>query len=128
MVDYIYCLLNVLIFSERLINNFLSFFCMILIYVVCKNKEEANKIGKLFVKKKLVACANTFPIDSFYNWDNKFVEDKEFVLLLKTVSDNYKILEKKIKEIHSYDIPAIIKINVEANSAYENWVIENTKS
>ena len=101
---------------------------MILVYVVCKNKEEANNIGKLLVKKKLAACANTFPINSFYNWDNKFVEDNEFVLLLKTVSDNYERLEKEIKDIHSYDIPAIIKINVEANNAYETWIKENTKS
>ena len=70
----------------------------------------------------------SFPINSFYNWDNKFVEDNEFVLLLKTVSDNYERLEKEIKDIHSYDIPAIIKINVEANNAYETWIKENTKS
>tara|TARA_Y100000310_G_scaffold130550_1_gene129722 strand:+ start:63 stop:368 length:306 start_codon:yes stop_codon:yes gene_type:complete len=101
---------------------------MIFVYVVCKDKEEANKIGKLLVKKKRVACANTFPISSFYNWENKLIEDDEFVLLLKTVSNRYKELEKEIKEIHSYDIPAIIKINVEANSTYENWVSDNTKN
>ena len=101
---------------------------MILIYVVCKDKEEADNIGRLLIKKKLVACANTFPISSFYHWDNKLVEDNEFVLILKTVSKGYNKLEKEIKELHSYDIPAIIKIKVEANSEYENWVKENTKS
>ena len=101
---------------------------MILVYVVCKDEEEADNIGKSLVKKKLAACANIFPISSFYNWDNKFVEDNEFVLLFKTVSDKYKKLEKEIKTLHSYDLPAIIKINAEANGEYENWIIENTKS
>ena len=101
---------------------------MILVYVVCKNKEEADKIAKLVVEKKLAACANIFPINSFYYWDKKLVEDNEFILLLKTVSDNYELLKKDIKEIHSYDIPAIIKINVEANKKFEKWIVENTES
>lgn len=101
---------------------------MILVYVVCKDKKEADNIGKALVKKKLVACANIFPIGSFYYWDDKLVEDTEFVLLLKTLSDKYKLLKEEIKKLHSYDLPAIIKINAEANSEYENWVAENTKS
>ena len=39
-------------------------FYMILVYVVCKDKEEANTIGKSLVKEGAVACANTFPIKS----------------------------------------------------------------
>ena len=101
---------------------------MILIYVVCKDKKEADNIGKVLVKNKLAACANIFPIGSFYYWGDKFVEDTEFVLLLKTMSDKYKLLKEEIKKLHSYDLPAIIKINAEANSEYETWVAENTKS
>ena len=101
---------------------------MILVYVVCKNKEEANKIGKYLVKKNLAACANTFPISSFYHWGNKLVEDNEFVLILKTLLGKYEKIKKEIKGLHSYDIPAIIKIKVEANSEYKDWVIGNIKS
>ena len=101
---------------------------MILVYVVCKNKEEANNIGKLLVKKKLAACANTFPIGSFYYWDNTLVEDNEFVLIFKTLLNKYKELEKNIKKLHSYKLPAIIKINAESNREYENWISENTKN
>tara|TARA_B100000315_G_C14456269_1_gene531548 strand:- start:627 stop:932 length:306 start_codon:yes stop_codon:yes gene_type:complete len=101
---------------------------MILVYVVCKDKEEGDNIAKLVVKKRLAACANLFPISSFYYWDDKLTEDNEVVLLLKTISDNYESLEKEIKELHSYDIPAIIKINAESNGEYENWIKKNTAS
>ena len=101
---------------------------MILVYVVCKDKKEADKIAKSVVEKKLAACANIFPISSFYHWDNKLIEDNEFVLLLKTSKDNYEVLEEEIKKLHSYDLPAIININAKANDEYENWIAENTKS
>ena len=105
-----------------------SFVKMILVYVVCNDKREADKLAKSIVEKKLAACANIFPISSFYYWENNLKEDNEVVLLLKTISDNYEALEEEIKKLHSYDIPAIIKINVEANSEYETWVAKNTKS
>ena len=101
---------------------------MILVYVVCKDKGEADKIGKLVVKKRLAACANIFPINSFYHWENKLVEDNEFVLLLKTILDSYKELEKEIKKLHSYEVPAIIKITAEASDEYITWIKKNTKS
>ena len=101
---------------------------MILVYVVCKDKKEADTIGKSLVKKKLVACANIFPVGSFYYWNEKLVEDNEFVLLLKTLPETYDILKKEIKKLHSYDLPAIIKINAEANGEYEKWIKKNTKS
>jgi periplasmic divalent cation tolerance protein len=115
-----------LIFSENLIKHEVPFSIMILLYIPCKDKKEATNIAKVVVKKKFAACANIFPITSFYYWDKKLVEDNEVVLILKTSTDGYVDLEKEVKKLHSYDIPAIIKINAEANSEFENWVKENT--
>ena len=42
---------------------------MTTIYITCKNKEEAQKIGLYLVKKRLAACCNIIPtIQSFYWW------------------------------------------------------------
>ena len=51
---------------------------MIFIYIVCKNKEEAKKIGLYLVKQRLAACCNIFPIESIYHWSSsaKASEDK----------------------------------------------------
>ena len=95
---------------------------MILIYITCPNKEEAEKIVKLLLKKKLIACANIFPIKSFYHWKGKIENDQEFVSILKTKEENWEKVKEEVKRVHSYDVPCIIKLNVEANEEFANWV------
>lgn len=94
---------------------------MIMLYVTCKDNAEAKKIAKALLNKKLIACANIFPIESLYNWKGKLTEDKEVVLILKALKENYKTLKEEIKKLHSYDIPFIGKINIEVNKEYKKW-------
>lgn len=106
---------------------------MILIYITCPNKKEANKIGLTLVKKRLAGCVNTFPIESMYWWpasakasagkNNKIAEDKEVVLIAKTLEKNFQKIEKLVKKLHSYEIPCIFSIPVEKVSKnYLNWL------
>lgn len=94
----------------------------IFVYITNTSKEEASKLGKHLVEKKLVACVNIFPINSIYLWEGKITEDKEFVTLCKTTEDKFEELEKEVKNIHSYKIPCITKIPVESNKEYEAWI------
>ncbi|MFC1697387.1 divalent-cation tolerance protein CutA [Nanoarchaeota archaeon] len=98
---------------------------MIIIYVTCKDKEEAEKIGRALVDDKLVACANFFPITSIFFWEGDLEKGNEIILLLKSRGKNWEIIQNKVKELHSYDTPCIIKIKAEANSEYEKWVKQN---
>jgi periplasmic divalent cation tolerance protein len=100
---------------------------MIIVYVTCKDKEEAHKIGKHVVEKKLAACANYFPVNSVYEWQGKLQEDNEFVLLLKTFDENFDKVKEEVEKIHSYDVPCILKIDVEANKEYRDWVKQQVK-
>jgi periplasmic divalent cation tolerance protein len=96
---------------------------MILIYITCKNKIEAKKIANFLIKNRLIACANFFPIESIYRWQEKIVKDKEVVLILKTLEKNFKKIEKEIKKLHSYTIPCILEIPLKrVNSNYLNWL------
>ena len=92
-----------------------------MLYISCKNNAEAKKISKNLLKKKIIACANIFPIESMYNWKGKLVEDKEVVLILKALNKDYKKVRDELKKMHSYDVPFIGKINVKVNEEYENW-------
>lgn len=98
----------------------------ILIYTTHENKEEADKITSHLLEKKLVACANIFPINSTFWWLWKIERSDEVVTILKTKRENWEIVKKEIKKLHPYKIPCIIKIEVEANEEYENWIREET--
>lgn len=99
----------------------------IFIYITNPNEKTAKKIAKHLFLKKLIVCANIFPIKSIYIWENKLVNDEEFVLLVKTFNDKYKEIEKEIRKIHPYKIPLIAKINSYLNDDYLSWMVNELK-
>lgn len=98
-------------------NNF------IYIYITFPNKQSATKIAKYLVSKRLIACANiSGPIASIYRWKDKMVNEKEFVLIAKTISKNFRAVQKEVERIHPYTIPCIVKIPVSSNKKYFDWL------
>ena len=95
-----------------------------LTYITTKNEEEALKLANLAVKKNLAACGNIFTnMKSIYKWKSKIQNDMETVLILKTNSSKYPLLEKLIIEKHSYEVPCILKIPInEGNKEYLKWI------
>ncbi|MEM2954730.1 MAG: divalent-cation tolerance protein CutA [Candidatus Nanoarchaeia archaeon] len=99
---------------------------MILCYIPCKDKKEAEKIAKFLLDKKLIACANIFPIISISKWTKKIRAIKEHILIVKT-NKNFNAIKKEIEKIHSYKIPCILEIKVKANDKYDKWVRSEVK-
>ena len=95
---------------------------MALAYITCKDKKEAERISLHLLRKRLIACANIFPIKSIYWWKGKIVKDKENVIIAKTSNKNFKKLESEVKKIHSYEIPCILRITATANKEYQEWM------
>lgn len=76
-----------------------------LIYITTANKKEAQKIAKASVKEKLAACVNIFPIESIYRWKGKIKKEKEIGIFVKTKTKLVNEAIKRVKELHSYEIP-----------------------
>ena len=101
---------------------------MILIYTICKNRNEAKKIASMLLKLKLIACANWWQTESVYRWENKIVNDKEVAMILKTRNNYYKKVESVIKKIHSYDVPCICQLDVKkTDRQYLDWLAKETR-
>ncbi|EKE29300.1 MAG: hypothetical protein ACD_2C00193G0021 [uncultured bacterium (gcode 4)] len=96
----------------------------IMVYVTHENEEEAQKVVSHLLDKQLIKCANTFPISADLWWLWKIDKNEEMVTILKAKKENWLILKEEISKIHPYDVPCIIKIEVEANEAYEAWINE----
>lgn len=111
----------------RLINKNIIKLHMALAYITCRDRKEAEKISMHLLKKRLIACANIFPIISLYWWKGKIVDGNENVIIAKTNNKNFKNLEKEVKKIHSYRIPCILKINAAANKEYMDWLNRQIK-
>ena len=98
----------------------------IFVYVTHKNQEEAEKVSTHLLERKLIACANIFPIKSAYLWQGKIEKGDEFVSILKAKTENWNKIKGEIKKIHSFEVPCITKVDVEANEEYEAWVNSET--
>ncbi len=96
---------------------------LILVYITNPSKEEAGKIAKHLIGKKLIACANIYDnVASIYPWEGSLVEEKEAILIAKSVPEKFEAIKEEVKKIHSYTTPCIIKIPVEPNNEYSDWV------
>lgn len=94
----------------------------IIIYTAHPNLKTAKKIAASLLKRRLIACANFFPIQSAYWWKNKIINSKEIVSIVKTSRNNWTKIQSEIIKLHPYQTPCILKIEVEANEDYESWI------
>lgn len=100
----------------------------IIVQTTCSSKKEAKKIAKILVEEKLAACVHLSKIESIYMWENKLCVDKEVRLNIKTKKENFKKIQRKIKENHSYDLPEIIEIKITNGSLeYLQFIEGNTQ-
>jgi len=90
--------------------------------------KQAKEIGKHLMKMKLSACVNIFPeMQPMFFWPPQsgiIDENKEVVLIAKTIDSKYKQLEKEVQKVHSFDVPCIIGIPVKyVSQKYYDWLI-----
>lgn len=99
------------------------------VLITVPNEEEAVKISKTLVEEKLAGCINIIKnIRSIYFWQGKIEDDSEVLMIIKTRSDLFEELEKRVKSMHSYTVPEIIGIKIKKGSEnYLKWLDEVTK-
>ena len=93
------------------------------VLVTAGSKEEAVAIAHNLVKANLAACVSLLPIQSVYTWQGEVQQDEEWQLLIKTDLSQFSILEAKIREIHSYEVPEIIALPIlQGSQPYLDWI------
>ncbi|PPK60387.1 divalent-cation tolerance protein CutA [Malaciobacter marinus] len=98
----------------------------ILVQTTTNSIKEAKKISKILLEKKLVACVQVSKIESFYVWKDDFCEDEEFLISIKTKKENFEKIERKIKELHSYDVPEIISFKIDnLSKEYKKFISQS---
>lgn len=102
----------------------------ILILTTVPEEKTGQTIATRLLEEKLAACVTiSAASQSFYWWKGQISKEPEHILLIKTRANLYEELEKKIQEIHPYDVPEIIALPVQKGSAdYLNWIEKETKS
>jgi periplasmic divalent cation tolerance protein len=96
----------------------------IVVFVTARDKAEAEKIAQELLKARLIACANIVDgIKSIFWWEGKVDQSQEALLILKSQKSRFPQIVKKVKSLHSYDLPEIIALPiVDGSKDYLAWI------
>jgi periplasmic divalent cation tolerance protein len=86
--------------------------------------DTAERIARTLIDERLAACVNIHaPIVSIYRWKGTVEHDSERQLIIKTTRAALPALEKRLHEIHPYELPEFIVVPASGGSEkYLDWV------
>jgi len=98
------------------------------VYVVAADIVEAERIAEALVAERLAACVNILgPASSVYRWKGAVERAAEIALIAKSRRDLFDRLAARVRELHSYDTPAIVAWPIVAGDrAYLDWIAAET--
>jgi periplasmic divalent cation tolerance protein len=88
-------------------------------------EQQAVEISEEMIARRLATCVNIVPcLRSIYRWKGKICEDTEYLLFIKTPLRLFDRVSSAIKELHSYELPEILALSVEATeSTFHDWIL-----
>ena len=98
-----------------------------LVLTTASSSDEARKIARALVERRLAACVNILPqIESVYRWKGKVEEAQEWLLIIKTTAAGFERVRDVIRELHSYQLPECVCVSIEDGSPeYLEWIGES---
>ena len=97
--------------------------CLIVLSTV-PSTQKAKDIAEKLVQERLCACVNIVDeVQSIFRWQAEIQNDPEVLMILKTTQERYIALEKRIQELHPYDVPEVIALPIAMGAqAYLDWL------
>jgi periplasmic divalent cation tolerance protein len=94
------------------------------------DEQQASSFAEQLLERRLAACVNIVgPIRSIYRWKGKVERENEFLLIIKTTSEQASRFESAFKELHPYELPERVELSVEGGSdAYLAWIAGEVQS
>lgn len=91
------------------------------------SEDEASRIAAELVGRRLAACVSVLPnVRSTFRWEGEVRTDAEWLLVVKTRRDRFEALRAAVLELHSYDQPEVILLEVaDGDPGYLRWIDES---
>ena len=101
----------------------------VFVYTTYPSIVEAEQAGRALVERRLCACVNILPgMVSHYRWQGAIERGEEVVMIIKTRAALAERVRAAVKEMHSYDTPAILVLALESvDPDYLHWLMAETE-
>ena len=96
----------------------------IVVLTTCASTEEAQRVARALVEKRLAACVNVISgIRSVYRWKDAIEDEEEILLVIKTSRALMEEVKDEIERLHSYEVPEVIALQVvDGSERYLAWM------
>jgi len=91
--------------------------------------DTAERIARTLIDERLAACVNVHaPMVSIYRWKGAVERENERQLVIKTTRAMVPALQKRLRELHPYELPELIVVGTSGGSEkYLEWVAQEVR-
>jgi periplasmic divalent cation tolerance protein len=96
----------------------------IVVLSTCASGEEADRLSRMLVERRLAACVNVLPnMRSVYRWNGGIESSSECLLVIKSSRGQFDSLRAALESAHSYELPEALALQVvDGSPAYLEWL------
>jgi periplasmic divalent cation tolerance protein len=97
---------------------------VVLILTTVPDDDRGETLAQTLVTERLAACVNVLgPMTSIYRWQGAVERQSERQLVVKTTRDRVGAVRERIAQLHSYELPELIVLDVvDGSLGYLDWV------
>jgi periplasmic divalent cation tolerance protein len=89
------------------------------------SRDDARRLARALVERRLAACAQMEAIDSVYAWQGRIEDEPEVRLVFKTTAARQAAAVAAIAALHPYDVPEIhAEALADVHPPYAAWVAD----
>ena len=102
---------------------------VVVVWTTFPGDGDPAAFSQTLVSERLAACVTTQGgLTSVYRWRNDIEAATEYQLTIKTTVDRVAALERRVRELHPYEVPEFLILSVSGGSAtYRAWVGASTR-
>lgn len=103
---------------------------IVLVLSTVPDSDCARHVARTLVGEGLAACVNVVPgLLSVYQWQGAVEEAQELLLLIKCSRSAAAAVQKRLKDLHPYELPEILMFESTAGlPAYLEWVVAHSSA
>ena len=100
----------------------------VVVWTTIGSASDGQTLASILVNERLAACVNVLAeMESVYRWKGGVESERERQVVIKTTRDRLEALRKRIHELHPYELPEFVVIDIDGGSdAYLDWVKAET--
>ncbi len=84
--------------------------------------DDATRVARTVVEERLAACVQASAVRSTYRWQGQLEQADEVQLWCKVADRSVDALVKRLTELHPYELPEILVLDVDAARSHPGYV------